>query len=66
MVFFNNKKDLINKVRFYSSHDKIRAKIAKSAHFKYHKQMNNLIVANYILNNVGLINGKKPFWHNKI
>ena len=66
MVFFNNKKDLINKVRFYSSHDKIRAKIAKSAHTKYHKQMNNLIVANYILNNVGLINGKKPFWHNKI
>ena len=66
MVFFNNKKDLINKVRFYSSHDKIRAKIAKSAHIKYHKQMNNLIVANYILNNVGLINGKKPFWHNKI
>ena len=66
MVFFNNKKDLINKVRFYSSHDKIRAKIAKSAHTKYHKQMNNLIVANYILNNVGLTNGKKPFWHNKI
>ena len=66
IVFYNNKKDLIKKLKHYSSNDKKRIKMAKSSYVKYHKHMNNLIVSNYILNISGLIKCKKPFWHNKI
>ena len=66
VVFFSNKKDLINKINYYSSNDKIRIKFAKSAHKKYHAHMNNLIISNYILNSVNLIDTKNPFWHNKM
>jgi hypothetical protein len=66
VVFFKNKKELINKINFYSTNDKIRIKLAKSAFKKYHKYMNNKIISNYILDCVDLINSKKPFWHNKI
>ena len=64
VVFYNNEKDLINKILYYSSNDKIRIKFAKSAYNKYHKFMNNKIVTNYILSSVDLINKKNPFWHN--
>jgi len=63
VIFYNNQKDLINKIRFYSSNDRERVKIAKLAHNKYHKTMNNKIISNYILNCVGLIDSKNPFWH---
>tara|TARA_B110000003_G_scaffold1906_1_gene2015 strand:- start:144 stop:2222 length:2079 start_codon:yes stop_codon:yes gene_type:complete len=66
IVFYNNKKDLINKVKYYCVNDKIRMKLAKAAYKKYHKHMNNKIISDYILNSVGLINSKNPFWHNKI
>ena len=55
---------LIIKILHYSSNDKIIIKLAKSAYNKYHKHMNNKIVANYILSSVDLINKKNPFWHN--
>ena len=64
VVFYNNEKDLIKKILYYSSNDKIRIKFAKSAYNKYHKFMNNKIVTNYILSSVDLINKKNPFWHN--
>ena len=64
VVFYNNEKDLINKILYYSSNDKIRIKFAKSAYNKYHKYMDNKIVTNYILSSVDLINKKNPFWHN--
>ena len=66
VVFYKNSKDLINKIKYFNSNDKIRIKFAKAAHNKYHKHMNNKIISNYILNSVGLINSKKPFWHNKV
>ena len=66
IIFFDNKKDLINKINYYSLNDKIRIKIAKSAHKKYHIHMNNLVISNYILKCVNLINNKNPFWHNKV
>ena len=66
VVFFNNKKDLINKIIYYSINDKLRIKFAKAAYKKYHNHMNNLIITNYILKSVGLNNSKNPFWHNKI
>ena len=59
------KKDLINKIKYFSKNDKLRIKFAKLAHRKYHKYMSNMIISNYILNCVNLIKSKKPFWHNK-
>jgi hypothetical protein len=66
VVFFSNKKDLIDKINYFSTNDKIRIKFAKAAYKKYHKHMNNLVITNYILKCVGLNNSKNPFWHNKI
>jgi spore maturation protein CgeB len=66
VIFYFSLKDLLNKIKYYASNDKIRIKYAKSAYNKYHNHMNNKIISNYILNCVGLIKDKKPFWHNKI
>ena len=66
IIFYNNEKELINKIKYYNLNDKMRKKIAKAAYNKYHKHMNNKIISNYILNSVGLIEYTNPFWHNKI
>jgi glycosyltransferase involved in cell wall biosynthesis len=66
VIYYKNKKDLINKLKYYEVNDKLRIKIAKSGHEKYHKHMNNIIVSSYILSCVGLDNAKKPFWHLKV
>ena len=63
VVYYKNKKDLIQKLKYYSSNNKQRIKIAKSGYEKYHKHMSNIVVSNYILSCVGLDNSKKPFWH---
>ena len=63
VVYYKNKKDLSKKLKYYSTNDKQRIKIAKSGYEKYHKHMSNIIVSNYILSCVGLDNAKKPFWH---
>ena len=65
VVYYKNKKDLINKLKFYDKNDKIRKKIAKSGYEKYHKHMNNKVVTDFIMSCVKIINIKKPFWHNK-
>ena len=63
VVYYKNKKDLIQKLKYYNSNYKQRIKIAKSGYEKYHKYMNNIIVSKYILSCVKLNNAKKPFWH---
>jgi len=63
VIYYKNKKDLIQKLKYYNSNDKQRIKIAKSGYEKYHKHMSNIVVSNYILSCVGLDNSKKPFWH---
>ena len=63
VVYYKNKKDLIQKLKYYNSNNKQRIKIAKSGYEKYHKHMSNIVVSNYILSCVGLDNSKKPFWH---
>ena len=63
VVYFKNKKDLINKIIFYNDNDKARIKIAKSGYFKYHKFMNNKLITKYIMSCVKLEKIKKPFWH---
>ena len=66
VIFYENKQDLINKIKYYSSNSKLRKKIAELGHKKYHKFMNNRVVSNYILKCIGLIEFKKPYWHNLI
>ena len=66
VIFYKNKKDLIKKLNYYNTNHRQRIKIAKSGHEKYHKHMNNLVISNYILKSVGLLNIKNPLWHNKI
>ena len=64
VVYFKNKKDLLNKIKFFYNNDKKRIKIARSGYTKYHKYMNNRVVCNYIMTCAELANFKKPFWHN--
>jgi len=64
VVYFKNKKDLLNKIKFFHNNDKKRIKIARSGYIKYHKYMNNRVVSNYIMTCAELANFKKPFWHN--
>ena len=64
VVYFKNKKDLLNKITFYNSNDKARIKIAKSGYKKYHKFMSNKIISNYIMSCVKLSKKLIPFWHN--
>ena len=66
IVFYKNKKDLLNKLKFFLKNDKIRIDYAKSAYKKYHKYMNNKIIANYILNCSDIIKTVNPYWHNMI
>jgi hypothetical protein len=64
VVFYDNKKDLINKIKFFLLNDKARIKFAKLAYYKYHKNMSNEVISNYILNIAGLKSLKKPYWDN--
>ena len=64
VVYYKNKKDLINKIKFYKNNDKARIKVAKSGYYKYHKFMSNKIISKYIMSCVNLDKTKKLFWHN--
>ena len=63
VVYYSNTLDLIKKIKFYTTHDKERKKIAKLGHLKYHKYMSNIVISKYIMACIGLENSKKPFWH---
>ena len=65
-VYYKDKKDLVNKIKFFYNNDRKRIKVAKSGYIKYHKFMNNKVVSNYIMTCVKLAKIKKPFWHNTI
>ena len=62
IVYYNNRKDLVKKIIFYSKNDKLRSKIAKKGYHKYHKYFSNKIVANYIAGEVGITKEIKPIW----
>lgn len=62
VVYFNNKKDLVRKIKFYLNDDKLRRKIARAGHYKYHKFMNNIIVSQYMTSSLGFSNKFKPIW----
>ncbi len=54
VVFFNNKKDLVKKIRFFLKNNKLRKKIAMEGCKKYHKKFNNINVARYILSELDI------------
>ena len=62
VVYFNNKNDLVKKIKIYLNDDKLRKKIAKAGHYKYHKYMNNIIVSKYMTSSLGLSDKFKPIW----
>ena len=66
VVYYKNKKDLINKIKFYNNNNNARIKVAKSGYYKYHKFMSNKLISKYIMSCVNLDMTKKLFWHNII
>ena len=66
VVFYNNSKELVNKIIKYKNLDKQRIKIAKNGMKKYHSSMNSTQVASFMINKTLNINPKqKFFWENK-
>ena len=61
-VYYKNKKDLVEKIKYYLKNNKIRENIAKKGHIKYHKYFNNKITSNYILSELNLIKKNKIIW----
>ena len=66
VIFYNDVKDLCKKIIKYKNSDILRNKIAKKGMIKYHKYMNSVKVASYIINKTLNIKYKqKFFWENK-
>ena len=51
-VFFDSKKELVSKIKFYSANDNLRKKIAKIGHKKYHSLFNSTLVTKYMLSKI--------------
>ncbi len=64
VIFYQNKFDLIKKIKFYAKNDKERVRVSKNGYKKYHKFMSNIVVSKYMMSCVGLDEKKLPFWHN--
>ena len=66
VVFYNNITDLSKKIIKFKNSDNLRKKIAKNGMKKYHKFMNSVNVASYMINKTfKLKSNKKFFWENK-
>ena len=52
-IYFNNKKELINKIKYYLNNDRERIKIAKKGCLNYHKKFANTNVVKFILSELG-------------
>jgi glycosyltransferase involved in cell wall biosynthesis len=50
VVFYSSLKDLSNKIKRFSNNDALRKKIAKKGRYKYHKNFNSTIIADFIIN----------------
>ena len=61
MIFYKNIDDLSEKIIKYHKDDKLRKKIAKKGHYKYHKYFNSSVVAKYLVDrSLGL--NSKYYW----
>ena len=62
IVFYHNKYDLSDKLKYYKNHSDERRKIARNGQKKYFKLFNETEVAKYIVNKSLDINNYKPIW----
>ena len=66
VIFYKNINDLSKKIMKYKNLDKQRKIISKRGMIKYHKYMNSIKVASYIINKTfNLKTKEKFFWENK-
>jgi len=49
IIFYDNIKDLSDKIKFYSVNDKLRKKIAENGKKKYFKLFNETKISKYII-----------------
>jgi spore maturation protein CgeB len=63
IIFYNNKHDLSQKLKFYKKNEKARKLIANNGQKKYFKLFNEIEVAKYIVNKSIDNNNFKPKWH---
>ena len=62
-VFFDSKKELVSKIKFYSKNNNLRKKIAKKGYEKYHSLFNSTLVAKYMLSKIlGTKISEKKVW----
>ena len=62
IVFYHNKYDSSDKLKYYKNHSDERRKIARNGQKKYFKLFNETEVAKYIVNKSLDINNYKPIW----
>ena len=66
VIFYKDVRDLSLKLNKYKANDKLRNRIAKNGMKKYHKYMNSMIVAKYMIDkSFNMKNKQKFFWENK-
>ncbi len=66
VIFYKDINDLSKKIILYKDSKNLRDKVAKNGMKKYHKYMNSIKVASFIINKTLKINKKeKFFWENK-
>jgi spore maturation protein CgeB len=62
IVFYHNKYDLSDKLKYYKNNSTERRRIARNGQKKYFKLFNEIEVAKYIVNKSLDINNYKPIW----
>ena len=60
-VFYNDLDDLTRKIQIFKNNKKLRIKIAKNGRYKYHKNFNSTLVADYIVKKTLDIKYQKKF-----
>ena len=66
VIFYKDINDLTKKIIKYKNSDKLRTKIAKKGMIKYHKHMNSVKIASYMINETFKVKNKESFyWEGK-
>jgi len=66
IIFYNNKYDLSDKLKYYKNNESARKRIARNGQKKYFHLFNEIEVAKYIVNKSLDINNYKPLWEKYI
>ena len=63
IVFYHNKNDLSEKIKYYKNNSEIRKKIAHNGQKKYFKLFNEIEVSKYIVNVSLGVKKYSPIWN---